>query len=55
MKRRKQEKDEEPPAFEWFDGNVRPGRFFTHYLVEKQVNLLREGYAPAVGFRLSTD
>ena len=49
LKRRKQENEEEPPAFEWFDGKVRPGRFFTHYLVEKQVNLLREGYAPAVG------
>ena len=49
LKRRKQEKEEEPPAFEWFDGKVRPGRFFTQNLVRWQVDLLREGYAPAVG------
>ena len=49
LKRRKQEKEEEPPAFEWFDGKVRPGRFWTQNVVAKQVDLLREGYAPAVG------
>ena len=35
LKRRKQEKEEEPPAFEWFDGKVRPGRFFHAEFGEK--------------------